>query len=219
MTQITGGRVTYGRTVQPAQYESKKMEAELTFAISEGDGFEETFAHAAFLAIDKVHEVLGLARPKAPEKPTTAKQSVEEIKAALKTEAIAQLHNGQEVKTATVTTKADLEAAAKKKANGPKKPPAVDPAAIDVVTEQGQLEPAKVPTKDADPAAMDDVLTGEAAPITDVDLTGAITRKNAVLKNPVAIRQLIGKYVAPPKQAREIAPEHRTKFLEELAAL
>ncbi len=35
--QITGGRVLFGRTVQPAQYESKKSEVELSFVLAENE--------------------------------------------------------------------------------------------------------------------------------------------------------------------------------------
>ncbi len=42
--QITCGRVVYSRTVQPAQYESKKAEMELSFVLAEGEKLSDTLA-------------------------------------------------------------------------------------------------------------------------------------------------------------------------------
>ena len=38
LTKITGGKVTFGLTVCPKQYESKRADVELTFTVGEGDG-------------------------------------------------------------------------------------------------------------------------------------------------------------------------------------
>lgn len=40
MPQVTSGRVVYSRTVQPAQYESKRAEVELSFVIEDGEDLE-----------------------------------------------------------------------------------------------------------------------------------------------------------------------------------
>lgn len=37
MAQVTSGRVVYSRTVQPAQYESKRAEVELSFVLEDGE--------------------------------------------------------------------------------------------------------------------------------------------------------------------------------------
>lgn len=42
MAQITGGRVVFSRTVQPAQYESKRAEVELNFVLAEGEALDGT---------------------------------------------------------------------------------------------------------------------------------------------------------------------------------
>lgn len=60
MSQITGGKISYGRTVQPAQYESKKAEIELTFVLAEGEKLGSTLDHAAEIAKNKVLELVGL---------------------------------------------------------------------------------------------------------------------------------------------------------------
>lgn len=47
--QITGGRVSYSRTVQPAPYESKKADVELSFLLEEGETADD--------ALDEVQEI------------------------------------------------------------------------------------------------------------------------------------------------------------------
>ncbi len=37
MAQVTSGRVVYSRTVQPAQYESKRAEVELSFILDDNE--------------------------------------------------------------------------------------------------------------------------------------------------------------------------------------
>ena len=62
MTQITGGRIVYGRTVQPAQYESKKAEVELTFSVEDGAYDEAALDGIIHTAIEKAHAMVGLAK-------------------------------------------------------------------------------------------------------------------------------------------------------------
>lgn len=42
MAQITSGKVSYARTVQPVQFESKKAEVELSFILAEGEDLDNT---------------------------------------------------------------------------------------------------------------------------------------------------------------------------------
>lgn len=37
MSSITGGKISFSRTVQPVQYESARAEAELSFVLEEGE--------------------------------------------------------------------------------------------------------------------------------------------------------------------------------------
>jgi len=87
--------------------------------------------------------------------------------------------------------------------------PGTGPAQID--------EPTPAPIED--PAAVNDDFTPIAAEITDEQLIGAMTKTNARIRNPIAIRQLIGKYVEIPKQARDIPQPERKAFLLELDKL
>lgn len=211
MSQITSGKVLYGRTVQPAQYESKRVDVEIAFVVGEGEDYQGMLAIAANAAYSKCHEMLGI-------KTALATGTVDLPKAA--------------EKPAVIIETAGPDAAAEKTGakRGRKAPPATDPAAVDVVSDH----PTKVPAASSapaaatatapaaqagsDPAAVED---WSAAPseVTDQDLLNAITKKNAEIKNPAAIRALIGKYVAPPKQAREIEQAKRQAFLTELEAL
>ena len=47
----------------------------------------------------------------------------------------------------------------------------------------------------------------------------AVTRTNAKIKNAMAIRQLIGKYVTPPQAVHDIPQDKRQAFLTQLGAL
>lgn len=51
--QITGGRVAYSRTKQPAPYESTRGEAELFFTLEEGENVDEVMDEVG--AICKEH--------------------------------------------------------------------------------------------------------------------------------------------------------------------
>lgn len=60
MAQITQGRVAYSRTVQPAQYESAKGEAELTFVLDEGGDLGTMFDDTAAMVKAKALELVGI---------------------------------------------------------------------------------------------------------------------------------------------------------------
>lgn len=209
MSQITSGKVLYGRTVQPAQYESKRVDVEIAFVVGEGEDYQAMLANAANAAYGKCHEMLGLKM------------------AAL----IGQTDCGKTelpAKPGVIVETAGPEAASEKTGGkrGRKAPVAVDPAAVDVVSDPptkaapSAPAPATAPAAQAgsDPAAVDD-WSAAPAEVTDEELMKKITSKNAEIKNPAAIRALIGKYVAPPKQAREIEQAKRQAFLTELDAL
>lgn len=49
MPNITGGRVVYARTVQPAQYESKRVETELAFVLADGEDPAEALSEVGKL--------------------------------------------------------------------------------------------------------------------------------------------------------------------------
>lgn len=65
LTKITGGKVTFGLTLSPKQYESKRADVELTFTIGEGDSYDEVFDKASRAVVNRVRQLVDL--PKLPE--------------------------------------------------------------------------------------------------------------------------------------------------------
>jgi hypothetical protein len=58
--QIISGRVVFARTVQPAQYESKRAEVELSFVLAEGDDVGMAVELASHEAMSAVLQMVGL---------------------------------------------------------------------------------------------------------------------------------------------------------------
>lgn len=167
MTQITGGRIVYGRTVQPAQYESKKAEVEFTFSVEDGAYDEAALDGIIHTAIEKAHAMVGLA------KGIKAKAEVTETKAEPK----AEKPKGK--------TKADLEAEKAKELAGSKD------VALDV------LDLTEKQVKAAEPNdELGDMLGPSATTFTDKDLIDAVNNKNKEINNPKAIKAVCLKYTA-----------------------
>ncbi len=61
MVQITGGRVLFSRTVQPAQYETKRAEVEITFVLAEGEDLGSSLDEAAKTVKRKALKMVGLS--------------------------------------------------------------------------------------------------------------------------------------------------------------
>ncbi len=236
--QITGGTVIFARSVQPAQFENKKAEVQLTFVLGDGENLDDKLDYVAGLAEAKALEMVGLRR--AP-KPEPASQATALTPPATGSNAAAfdgPAATKPEETEAPGKTKADLEAEmmakleADKKAEAPrgKKPqmPKTEPAP----TPEPETEQQTIQTGEEDRKAPDDEPTGdgvmddlmsaagaEETPVTDAEIQDRIMKRNTIIKNPVAIRGLIGKYVAHPKTAREIPAEKRHAFLAELDKL
>ena len=60
--QITGGRVVFSRTVQPAQYESKRAEVELSFVLAEGEALGEALDEVSKICKAEVLQMVGQGR-------------------------------------------------------------------------------------------------------------------------------------------------------------
>jgi hypothetical protein len=204
MSQITAGSVTFGRTVQPKEYESKKAEVTLAFSVPEGENHEAIFAKAEQQAVAKVEQML-TGRVASTKEAVAAKLNAADAAAP----PAPKNGPGRPSNAAKAAAQAKLDAAA-----AAAKPN--DDLAIFERRESALAEDGKA----AEMAAEDDFLTSAApAEVTDDAIVQALTRKNAALKNPVAIRQLIGKFVAAPKTAREIPQEARAEFLAQLEKL
>jgi hypothetical protein len=62
--QITSGRVVYKRTIQPAQFESKSAEIELSFSLAEGEELGDAIVDTMEAAKEEVLLTLGLIKLK-----------------------------------------------------------------------------------------------------------------------------------------------------------
>jgi 2-keto-4-pentenoate hydratase len=62
MPQISGGRVVYSRTTQPAQYESKRAEVELAFVLADNEDIGDTIADLLDQVRKEVHTAVGIRR-------------------------------------------------------------------------------------------------------------------------------------------------------------
>lgn len=215
---IIGGTLIYGRTVQPAQYETKKAEVHLQFNVPEGQTITaEQIEEVAKLAMTKTHEMVGLAKPAAKEVKDAAANATSvpqtgRTKADLEAEAVAAASQPKPDKAAKQPPKS-------KAADKPKS----DPAAIEGgekpqinTNPENRQDPAQ-----ADAAAIDESLfaPAEEGPITEAKLIEACTAKMKALNNAVPIRTVIAKYVAAPKTVKDIPEASRAQFLKDLENL
>lgn len=220
--QITGGRVTFGRSVQPAQYETKKAEVEITFSFAEGENLEGKLDLAASIAQDKALEMVGLKKG-----PANVAGGVMSMAPGT--------YPGKEVEGTPLPpkakTKADLEAdkinelaKATERKEEPKKTPKTPPK-----TEKPQIstgDERKDPAQEADPFSVlaekpveEDPFSVPAADITDDKLLSELQAANGVLKDPVTLRGLITKYVGKtPCKAVDIPQGARAQFIADLTA-
>lgn len=216
--QITGGKVIFQRSVQPAQYETKKAEVELSFTLSEGESLEGKLDEVSAIAQAKALELVGLKPATTTVKPTSvpatkpATEPKGKTKADLEVEQNAKL-NGKEVKPV-------------KEKKTPPKPPAenimgdVEEITANISTGEERKDPAQV--------SEDDELLGlggEAAdePVTDEELVSQVAKHNAKIKNPTAIKLLIAEYFekgGKVQPALKLIPANKRRdFLDKLLKL
>lgn len=62
MAQATSGRVVYSRTVQPAQYESKRAEVELAFVLEDGEDEGEAVRKIGSIARSECLALVGIKK-------------------------------------------------------------------------------------------------------------------------------------------------------------
>jgi len=200
MAMITGGSVTFGRTVQPAQYESKKAEVTITFTVTDEDKPEDAVAMlngASEMARTKALELIGL-------------------------KSVASQAEGQRA-NATLATVADTADKTVPKTRTKKTEEPAKTSDADVLlpaTEKPQISTGEE-RKDPAQSDPDGDLLGAATPqpVTDKELMDAVTKKNAEIANPKAIKEIREKFVATPKGIRDIPVDKRAEFLVELAKL
>jgi hypothetical protein len=247
MSFITNGKVTYGRTVKTGDYENKRVDVEIVFVVPDGANAEDAHGYlgdAGIIAFNKAHELLGLADRKAISKPqpvTLAATTQEPTTSPVATAPApaATTRRGPKkppVVEVSVSTKEIEDQVEANRANISASPEdRNDPAGFtdeNPTTEQPQTtqEPSSAPeagdehataaVEGNDPAGFGDDDWGAApADITEADLVAACAKKQQQTGNGIAIKQVIGKYVKPPKSVKEIPQELRQKFLDELAKL
>lgn len=207
MGQVTGGSVLYSRTVKITEYEPKKAEVRIDFTTADeaGGAYEAILQQACDIAVAKAHEILGLTTvaPKAG-KGKNAAPVAETPPADPKPAAVVE----EEIPLGNLTGGASAADASKQAY--------ADAQAAKAAGKGGSI------MADADPGNLDDLLGPAAKPITDEDLLGEITRKNAEIKNSAAIRALIAGHVpdaSKPHQAYDIPADKRAAFVAALKDL
>lgn len=218
MGQITGG--SYGRTVNIGDFNSKK--AEIAFSVDEGEDPEIFATKAVHLCHKILHSISAGAASRSDTRPETVATGSTETAPAETLPAKPKKKAGRPPNTEGPNLDPTDARAVQEPASSATVVPATtdQPSAADAAT---VIEEVPTPTAPdaADPAAIseDDLLSPSVPEVTDVDLTSAITKKNAEISNPPAIRALIGEFVAPPKKATDIPQGERARFLEKLAGL
>lgn len=232
MHTVTSGHVRFSRTKKDDEYGiNRTAEVSLAFQMQEGAPEDGHLLTTTAISSDCVRFVNAILS-RAPGAELTDVQ----LQTGLSVGAAPVVVNDK-VKLADAVT----EPAAPAPRTRATKPPAVPPAAPAAtksaeaaasMVEENPSKPASAaaapaPAQSPGPASAasaaemsdEDLFSAQAPDVTDEDITSAITRKNAEIMNPKAIRELIGKFIAPPGQARQIDKALRHKFLEDLAAL
>jgi hypothetical protein len=206
--QITGGKVSFRRVVQPAQYESKEGNVELSFVVAEGEGDKaQAFLDAtAQMAQAKALELVGLKPVTSTAKPdlkvveTPPSETAQKAKDEAKAKAAAKLN-------AKDKPKGDLDGLDDPKPQITKNPEDRKPA-----DELAGLDTEVL----GDPDGLD------TAPkeITDTELRDAVSAWVNKNKNAGAVKELRSKFAGPPpKGLNDIPQAKRQEFLEALGKL
>jgi len=199
---MTGGSVTFERKIKPADYESKGAIVQLSFNIADGQDTQAVLDEVSKMAMGQALKMVGV------------QEQPGKTKADLEKEALDRAGQGN---PPAASSKSPRKPPSSKKTEE-KADPAKDPAAVDDAP-AGERQVSANPEDRKDPAAVDDALFSAAdAPkeITDAELMQEITAHNAKVKNAPEIRKLIGEYVKPPGQARDIPQNQREAFVKKL---
>ncbi len=222
MGRFTSGTISYGRKVNPGNYEHKEFKAEISWVVDDTEDHAcalDMIERASNTAVMVVHKRLGLpdeiirkadaefaARPVFGVVPTPIPVSAPApVKEAVVAETPAQAEERTKRHRAT---KVEMEERARIKADGD--------AAKARLSADPLLELTAEMVVDADPV-LDDELTALPPDVTDADMQHAAQRKAAQGGDwALKVRKLIGAY-AP--QMAMIPQERRRKFLDDLGAL
>lgn len=211
--QIVSGKVIFGRTVQPAQYESKKAEVEISFVLAEGEPLGDSLDIAGLMAKVKVLELVGL-KPGSNQPAAAAAAGLKAVEAAVEEPA----KDPPKPKVRQAPGQKEAAAAAMNARDASAKQTTAGQAEKQSPSESSASHKAS----DPDDALFDDA---PAAPITDNDLMKAASAANARLQGthqgaaPQMIKALRDKFVSPPGRVSDIPQEKRAEFLRQLEAL
>lgn len=225
MAQITGGLVSVedSKPHSNDEYGRKKVRVDLSFAVGEGEDYTETFDLASEAATNRVSALLnGTAlrvvggggtsaeaeTPASPPAPAArrTRRTAAQIEADNAAKAAGHSPSGSAGGEQTSDDPASISL--------PDETPGDDDT-FDIEAEAEAEAPVAEESFDIEPDAGGD-------PITDADLNSAVQKKNAEIKNPNAIRALIGTYNPDPKSAfqlRQIPADKRGEFIAKLNAL
>jgi hypothetical protein len=202
VTQITGGKISFGRTIQAAQFEPKRADAEFAFTVSEGGDVSEIAIKAAMLAYSKVHELLGL------------KTEIVAHVARVSDQAGQSSLAGATAPVDKSPTSAEGEKRGRGRPPKPTQPPVVEP-------DPASIEDDAAKGNGADPGTAEWAADDAPAEITDARLLEAVTKRNGVINNGAAIKRLIRTYNndVPGSRLDQIPQPKRGAFLVELEKL
>jgi hypothetical protein len=209
MAQITGGKVSYGRTVKTGDYENKKIEVELTFSVDPGESYAELFDLASRQVIRRCEEMV--------------KGNVTQAAEAAAPVSITMGSGGTGPNTLVTTTPAaQAEAAAvvdTKPKRGPGRPKKDAAPATKDEPEVTEAKTAELTKPSPAAAHTEGLASTDADDISDKQITEAITNK-AKSVGPDKIKALVWEINGKPQSfSREIMQAKRPEFLKRLAAL
>lgn len=210
--KIIGGIVSYEdgvKTVEGDQFSpTRKVRVELNFSLDDGEKSETAIATVLDQAQSFVMGKLNLKAPTAAAR-STAKPASDPKPAATGKSDKEKLAEANGVGS---DAQAKIDAAAAKKAAGPKRP-----AAKPADDALGEETPPAAKEEDG----LDELFDATEAPkeITDADLNHAVQTKNRAVANPKAIKALVATYNPDETKAftlREIPAGKRAEFVEKL---
>ena len=206
MGKITGGEVSYGRTMKTGDFENKRVDVKLSFSVEDGEDHTAILDAAAKEAHGKAHAMLGIKKPDpAPEPVATSVPQTPKVADKPKAE-----------------VKVDKPKAATKgkDALGGEGNEGIPPG---LKRANATLE--TIPDTDGEDAGFNEDAAESQPEISDEALSTAMNRKVAVLKGkhqgaaPKLIKELINTFVEPPKKSHDIPQNLRAQFLKKLEEL
>ena len=208
MGKITGGEVSYGRTMKTGDFENKRVDVKLSFSVEDGEDHTAILQAAAKEAHEKAHAMLGVKPAVKPVEPLA-----EPVKAV---EQPVKGKPGPKPKE-KVTEAVDDGRIPEGLRRG------VDPLAK--IVDEDRPGAKKLAADDGEELGFDEDAAEAQPEITDAALSTAMNRKVAVLKDkhqgaaPKLIKELINQFVEPPKKSHDIPQKLRPEFLKKLEAL